>query len=468
LFDVLKGVMDMKINRSMVLMAVAVLLVGIVTMAACGGGGGSSDQATSTTFNASAAAGDFIELTVNNDGTYAYENFTTSRVESGTYSQDPATGELSFTADTSTGGGGDGTPSELATGFSAPGIGIVLIATHTGATRDKESIVFGIRQQTHNLDDIIGLVEPGTGGTAEYVYLQFRTNDGGFELGAATILEEQDFTDTLDIDEDGSIIDTITGAPLIPHSYSPIYGDPDPIGTGVDMTFSTDIINASSSTPLPFLQLAPDASHIILRSWEYDTCNKGDFGCTPTLAGNILFFNSTMEKIIMDSPYGSGIILKMAGSDTWSSTYEGTYTLVSYVGSGTATSDQDTAGLWEDLRLTFGNDGLGNGTISVGPVGGPDDFTDQLLTSFNEMASADSLLGSVVSQWPTDGSIPLNGVFGFRGAGGTIGVENFVVFSEGTVFILRAELNGPRIAGGDLDGWPTAYSYQFGVGVKIP
>ncbi len=456
----------MEKRRSLVWISFAISLSALFMWTACGGGGGSSNQATSTTFNASAAAGDYIKITRSAGNVYTYDNFTTGRFESGTYDQDPATGELSFTADTSTGGGsGDGNPSELATGFIAPGIGVVLIATHTGAAMDKESIVFGVPERTHSLDEIIGLVEPGTGGSADYIYLQFRTNDGGFELGAAKIFEEQDFTDTLDIDEDGDDADTITGAPLMPASYSPVYGMPDPTpGSSVDMTFSTDIVDSATSTP--FLDLAPDGSHIILSSWEYDTCNKGDLGCTPTLAGNIMFFNDTLEKIILDSPYSSGIVLAMGGSDGWSSANEGTYTMVSYVGSGRADTNQDTAGIPENLELVFGNDG-GNGTISVGPLGGPYSSA-QPLTPFNDMAQAGSLLGNPASPWPTDGSIPLNGAFGFRGTDGTLGSETFFVFSEGVVFMLSASLDGPRISGGDLDGYPTSYFYQFGAGIKVP
>lgn len=460
-------------RKRLVSWAVSLLLIAaLAVVTACGGS--SSEQSTGTTYNASAAAGDFIRVTLKNNGDYTYENTTTGRTESGTYATDPATEELSFTADTYSGGGG-GSASELLTGFSVPSIGIILIASNTGTSANKESIVFGVRQRTHNLSDITGLVPTGSGGSAEYLYLQFRTNDGGFELGSATILEEQGFTDTLDIDEDGSVIDTITGAPLIPYSYSPIYGMPDPVpvSTEIPMTFSTDVIKAAATSPVtpadvPFLELASDKSYITLRSWEYDSCNKGDPGCSPTLADNTLFFNNSLDKIIIDSPYASGIAVAMSSTGDWDSSYEGTYNMVSYFGSGTATGNQDTAGVPDILVLTFSHDTGGNGTVTIDVLGGGNIVTDQSLTSFNDMASANSLLGNPVVPWPTDGSIPLNGVFGYRGVGGSIGEENFFLFSDGVVFGVHAELNGPRISGGDLNNWPTSYTYQFGAGLKMP
>jgi hypothetical protein len=451
-------------SRNTIVRVLTILVMAAaITWAACGGGGGgSSDQATSTTFNASAAAGDFIKLTLSaTDKSYIYENFTTGRYELGSRSSDPSTGEITFTTTAGSGGGsGYASTSELATGFTAPGIGVVLIATHTGATKDKESIVFGVPERTHSLDEIIGLVPKGSGGSADYIYLQFRTNDGGFELGSARIQEEQVFTDVQDIDEDGSVADTITGAPLKSASYSPVYGMPDPVpGNTVDMAFSKDIIDEPST---PFTELASDSTYTILRAWEYDTCDKGEPSCEPTLAENMMFLDDSLEKIVIDSPYFSGIALAM-GDSQWSAENEGTYTMVYYFGNGTSVGDQDTGGVAEPVQLVFGNDGGGNGTMSAGPIGGPYS-TALTLTRFNDMAEADSLLGNPVSPWPTDGSIPLNGAFGFAGDNGDLGSETFFVFSEGVVFMVSASLTGPRFSGGE----PTSYYYEFGAGLKAP
>lgn len=443
--------------------ALVLCAVAITSLCFCGGGDSSPPPAlvTNTKYNASAAAGDYIKLTVDlSDGTYSYKNVTTGRNETGTVTEDPTTKELTFTATTSTGGGsGDGSATELITGFVAPNTGIVLLANNTGAS-DITSMVFGVPYRNHSLSELINLVPAGS--SADYILMQFRIDDGGFEIGYADIMENQAYTDEPDLNNDGSVVDTINGAPLYAEVYSTVAGVVDP-SNGLPYTiFSEDIINPTDplASQIPFTEAAPDGSHLIVRAWE-------DINVM-TIVDNKTFFNSTFDKVIIDSEFGNSILLERSGDSSWSADYEGTYYAVEYNGQGTL-GGTDTPTSQGTLVFEISNDGSANGLLSVR---GDPDYQDITLSSFQDMESA-GLLGEVVSPWPVDAP-PLNGVFGFTVSPedpldpNDLGGEVFVIFSDNTLFFVSAELTGPRdSSGGDLHNRPAAYTYSYGGGLRI-
>ena len=446
-------------NRGIKISILALLIISSVTaLIYCGGGGdGSTPTApeVTTKYNASAAAGDYIKLTVDlSEGTYRYENVTTGRIEDGTVIEDPTTKELTFTVISSTGGGsGDGSVTELITGFVAPNIGIVLLADNTGASNIK-SMVFGVPHRNHVPSDLINLVP--TGSSANYIIMNFRTLDSGWEIAYADLKENQNHTDEADLNNDGSVVDIISGAPLYGEFYSAVYGVPDP-SMGLPFTiFSEDIINPKDlpADQVPFVEAASDGSHLVERSWNDDI--------DAVIEENKMFFNSTLDKFIVDTGHGNAILLKRPGNSSWSANYEGTYYLVGYNGEGVS-GELDTLNSVETLVFEISNDGSGNGLISV--VGKPD-YQNIPLTSFQDLESAGPLLGDAVSPWP-DGT-PLNGVFGFTvdpnpDPPGDLGGEFFFIFSEGVMFYVSAELTGPR----DISDRPASYTYGYGGGLKI-
>jgi len=433
-----------------------VALLSCLLVVACGGGGGdvTTDRAS---FNASASAGDFIRLELNfRAGSYSYENLTTGRIEFGTFSEDVTTSELSFIATSSSGGGG-GRVSELITGFVAKELCITLLANNTGAGKDTTSMIFGVPERAHNPRDIISAVPSGS--TSEYLLMQFRTNEGGFEIGYADLEANQAVLDTADLDHDGNVIETITGAPMFVETYSSVYGVADPIVPGQpSLIFSYELVNPSEPVvnQVPFVEAAPDASHLLLRMWETP-------GGLDEVVEHKLFFNQQLDKVIIDSPTGNAIMLERPTTSNWSPNYEGTYYLVEYTGQGTKLAVDDTLGSTDTLVVVIDNDGAGNGRLSVVGDPGTQNIT---LSSFATLQSS-GLLGEVVSPWS---GADLNGVFGFTvaGSGLDLGRETFLVFSNDVLFFVSAELTGPRETNaGDLYGWPDSYVYSYGGGAKI-
>jgi len=433
------------------------VLTGLVFLGfACGGGGGGGSASNVTTFNASAAVGDYMQLTLDFDNnTYNYKNNTTGRNETGTFAEDATSKKLTFTADTAS-GGGLGSATELSTGFVAPNLCIALLANNTGSSADKTSMVFGVPNRNHTTDSLINFVPAG--GSAGFLLMQFRDADGGFEVGFADIKENQAVTDTGDVNNNGEITDIINGAPMYMESYSSISGVPDPFTGAPGLVLSTESVNPLEPAidRVPFLEAAADGSHIILRQWE--TPNG-----SPVVGESKLFFNSAMDKIIIDNEFGNAIALERPSSGDWSNSYEGTYYVVAYNADGTP-GGIDSPRTPETMVFTFGSD-INGGTLSI--AGGPQDIP---LTKFADMES--TLLGNPVSPW--SGSFHnnhLNGIFGYQTPAGPapdLGGEKFFVFSNGVVFFVSAELTGPRLSGGDLDGMPTSYVYGYGGGAKIP
>lgn len=447
--------MNKRIERLLFLLVVA-LLSGLL-VAACGGGSGGGAAVDSASFNASASAGDFIRLNLDfRTGSYSYENLTTGRVESGTFSEDAATSELNFTATSATGGGGV-RATELITGFVAKGLCITLLANNTGASKDLTSMIFGVPERTHTPRDIIDAVPSGS--IAGYLLMQFRTNEGGFEVGYADLETNQAVLDTADLDHDGNTVESIAGAPMFVETYSSVYGVADPTVPGEpSLIFSNEIVNPSEPAidQLPFVEAAPDASHLLLRMWETP-------GGLDEVVEHKLFFNQPLDKVIIDSPNGNAIMLERPTTSSWSPNYEGTYYLVEYTGQGTKLAVDDTLGSTDTLVVVIDNDGAGNGRLSVVGDPGAQNIT---LSSFATLQSS-GLLGELVSPWS---GAALNGVFGFTvaGSGLDLGRETFLIFSNDVLFFVSAELTGPRdISGGDLDGWPDSYVYSYGGGAKV-
>ncbi len=141
-------------------------------LAACGGGGGGGGDTGVHTYHAAAPVGDFLTLTIDTGAhTIAYVNVTNG--DSGT---------VSYT-DRSDGGMDVTDPNgDLVLCYELPGKAVVcqgsaLGASPTHASREP-SLLFGVLDTPLVKDDLKGL-----GGVG---YMQFRTKEGGMEVGHFT------------------------------------------------------------------------------------------------------------------------------------------------------------------------------------------------------------------------------------------------------------------------------------------
>lgn len=278
------------------------------------------DDSSVRDYRATAGAGDFIKMQLDpTDKTYTYENLTTEYSETGTYTTSES-GYLSFTA-------GDGR-SCLRGAFEAPDLALVMIADNTGSSKDKTSIVFGLPKNTMTTSDVTDR------GATDYNLIQFRTTDGGIEIGTASFANG-----------------VMTSTGYEPTKNGVIHGIPSDFGEqGV-------------------LQLSDDASYVIFNKEE-------DMGEGPVILKNYLFKTALEGVLAVDTPQGSMLVVEQQDTKDFQSAWAGTYHAVIYEGSGIE-SQVDTTGNVANATITVSADGAltvdildADGNVSGTPVDG--------------------------------------------------------------------------------------------------
>lgn len=278
------------------------------------------DVSTVRDYRATAGVGDFIKMQLDpTDKTYTYENLTTEYSEAGTYATG-GSGYLSFTADIGT--------SCLRGAFEAPDLALVMIADNTGLSKDKTSIVFGLPKNTMTTSDVTDR------GATDYNLIQFRTTDGGMEIGTAS------FADSV-----------MTSTGYEPAKNGAIHGIPCDFGEhGV-------------------LQLSDDASYVIFNKEE-------DMGEEPVILKNYLFKTALEGVMAVDTPQGCMLVIEQQDTKDFQAAWAGTYHAVIYEGSGIE-SQVDTTGNVTNATITVSADGAltvdildADGNVSGTPVDG--------------------------------------------------------------------------------------------------
>jgi hypothetical protein len=390
-------------------------------LAACGGGGGSgargdSDAPTpqaARSYQATAAAGDFIRITLDPDaGSYTYDNVTTAYSEAGSYAEG-ADGYLTFSPE----GGG---ASNLVTGFEAPGVGLVMIADETGNTADKTSLVIGVPEASITVADLTTRFTE----TTHFNYLQFRTTDGGFEFGDITI-------------EAGGLATA--------NSYWP-YGnriegggeegsidfrDPDQLAVGEGGTF----------LELTLLE-TPD-------------------GTDPVTSLNYIFKTPTDGILVIDTPQGSMLIVEAQAGKDFQPSWAGTYNAVYYEGNGDETS-VDSAGSVSRAAIHVSAEGSLRVTVTDPATGQTTTvLEDQPLTPVADARGGFLRLDPEFASYTWDN----HGAFYWQDAESK--QELFLVFLEDAVLFASVAVTGENAESIEY-GLPrvTAYEYLYGAGLK--
>ncbi len=305
-------------NLRSTLIILAVVVLGIVFF---GCNSSDSDSVSAVRdYRATAGAGDFIKMQLDStEGTYSYENLTTEYSETGTYTAGDS-GYLSFTADAG--------ESYLRGAFEATNLALVMIADNTGSSEDKTSIVFGLPKNTMTTSDVTDQ------GMSEYNLIQFRTTDGGIEIGTAS------FEDSI----------------MTSNGYEPTING---VIEGLPSDFGAEGV----------LELSDDASYVIFNKEE-------DMGQGPVVMQNYLFKTALDGVLAVDTPQGSMLVIEQQETKDFQESWAGTYHAVIYEGSGTV-SEVDTTGNVTNATITVGAGGTmtvdildANGDVDETPVDG--------------------------------------------------------------------------------------------------
>jgi hypothetical protein len=123
-------------------------------------------QQTRNTYNATASVGDFLIITIDSVAkTIDYDNRTTQ--ETGTVSYTVAADGSYLITDP------DG---KLITAYEIPGLALVMQGEHFGPNGDEKTLIVALQKAILTKADLAG---------KEFNFLQFRTTEGGMEMGSA-------------------------------------------------------------------------------------------------------------------------------------------------------------------------------------------------------------------------------------------------------------------------------------------
>jgi hypothetical protein len=381
------------------------LLLCLLVLSGCGGSGPAT-TATTTAYNGTASVGDFLQITVDPIGkTLSYSNLSNQ-----------ATGtNIPYTVNS------DGTYSfndpdgHLLGGYEIPGYVMVLEVNNAGTDKATSALVFSAAQMEMTPTSFFG---------QKFNFMQFRTSNGGIEVGSVLIGAQGDLTvntyqPQLELDTENTIqpgpaksagyafenLGGITISPVSNHQYYLTQQDPGAI-SGMDYVFAT-----------------PNSS------------------------------------LVVDTPLGTLLALPQ-GSQTFDPSFAGTYTLMYYKKQVSFITPQDVEqdGSGNPAPVT-----LGKATLTIGSDG------TATLTESNQVKWSKQL--QPVASKPylfgtgSDGllSDTCNGLFTFRQQNppsGTGRQEVFISFLPGstkTVFVSTFFVPGAQIVS-DMQ-----YTYRYGV-----
>ncbi len=247
----------------------------------CGGGSPASQPTTTTpaappvrNYQATASVGDFLTITVDSVAhTIAYTNVTNGEM-----------GTVSYTV------GSDGaynitTPNgHMLKAYEIPGLALVANMDNTGPTQNTTSLVTAILKAPISLNWLQN---------KKFNYMQFRTNDGGMEVGSVSI----------------------DGAGSVYHQGYWPFGD---LITAWGQSGGTNSSSPFQHGSFDASQFTPDAGG------NYLTLNEGGTNGTDTI------FATQGGFFVVDMGNGSMVGVPQAASSAFDATFAGTYRALCY------------------------------------------------------------------------------------------------------------------------------------------
>lgn len=364
------------------------LLASVGLLAGCTATAPKSSQSAVRDYNGTAAVGDFLTISIDSDAqTITYDNRTNG--ENGTVPY-TVNADGSYTITDPQG--------NLLSAYEVPGSVMVVEAANAGPGRDTVSLITAFESAPVSIQTVAG---------HNYNYTQFRTRDGGVELGSVSI------------DAGGNITS---------NSW-----DPNAImWQGGGTYFNGGTFPASS--------IQEDASGDFFTIHEQDGSSDTVFGTQNGLWA-------------VDNPNGAIIGLPKASSKNFDPAGAGTYSAIYYEKQNAQMQGQGNS------SYEVGSPLEGKATITVTAAGAVT-VTD---SQSNVMASG-TLVPVADASYIYDGTSneladPCWGLFTFRSVTASVHQDVFVTFQGNAVLFSSFQTALPLVNGG-------TYTYFYGVGLK--
>ncbi len=366
-------------------------IVAAATLVACGGGGDGGDGNVHS-YKAAATVGDFLALTVNHD-TNEIEYVNVSNGDEGT---------VSFTVLPDGGLEVTDPNGDLVLCYEMPGVAIACQGEELGTGTGEPALLLGVLDEPLVQTDLQGL-----GGVG---FMQFRTQEGGIEIGHITF------------DEEG---------------------------------------NASGNGYVPMNEVLPDEptcygqwkyGNLTMRTSEFaDNAALGCVEWTETTSNGpetIRIFGTPGGNIMVDTPNGAVFTFLDAASTAFDPADAGTYSALVY----------DKRVTWDDgTETTVSGPSIDLASVEIDASGNVT-VTQDSETVFD----SEQLLPFAGSNWQGTGKVvdPVPGLFYFMDGLDPV----FVTFFEGAMAFATFH----PIADGDCNDVPAQYAYTYGIAVRVP
>jgi len=371
----------------MKLMKIHVLLVATGLLAGCS----TTNTATTTSaptstirsYNGTASVGDFLTITIDPTAkTITYDNLTNGETGTATYTVNT---NGSYTVTDPQG--------NLLSAYEVPGSMMVVEAANAGPNRDSNALITAVENAPISISTVAG---------KSYNYMQFRTKDGGVEIGTVSI-------------------DALGG--ISPNSYDP-----------GSMMWSGGTVFNSSQFPASSITEAANGDYFTIH--EQDSSADVVFGTVGGLWA-------------VDTANGAIIGLQKAATKDFNPANAGTYNAVYYRKKNAQTQNNVETGTVIQGLATITIDTAGNITVV--------DDTGNTLASGQLVPVADQTW--LYDHTANTLSDPCYGLFVIRTVTATSHQEVFVAFQGNAVLYESFKTSLPVPS----DGSGT-YNYSYGVG----
>lgn len=352
--------------------------------------------ATSRSYSATASVGDFMTIAINpttsSAGTIAFNNISTG--ESGTVPY-TVNGDGSYAITDPQG--------HLVTAWEVPGFALVATSNRTGPNNEP-SIITAITSTSISKSDIA---------SKNYNYIQFRTNNGGMELG---------------------YVNTLVDGSIQHQGYWP-YGNLN----GGQAFSSVSTFDAANMTA------APGANALRLLTDPPD--------------GYSYIFRTTAGFLAVDTGNGGLVCVERTATKAFNAANAGTYNAVVYIKNNVA---MDFSGGGNGVET--GTPTLGKGTVTITADG------HVTVVSENNVTLANNSLLVPIEDSPayydnTAGTLqdPCHGMFTFQLTSGAVVQDVFVTFLDRAMLMSSYSADPGGVGSGTLS---KPYSYFNGVALK--
>jgi hypothetical protein len=339
------------------------------------------------TYNGTAAVGDFLTISIDSGTqTITYKNYTNGETGTVPYFVN-ADGSYTITDP----------QGNLLSAYEVPGSVLVVEAANAGPNKDTVSLITAVESVPASIDSFAG---------KNYNYTQFRTRDGGVELGSVTI------------DSSGNITS---------NSW-----DPNAIMWSSGTYFNGGTFTSSSIEEDP--------------SGNFFTINEQGGG-TDTV------FGTQNGLWAVDNPNGAIIGLPKAATKNFDPTVAGTYNAIYYQKQNSQMQGQGNS------STEVGTPSEGKATVRVSAAG-----LVTVTDSQNNVMATGTLVPVADASYIYDGSSnkladPCYGFFTFRTVSSSLHQDVFVTFQGNAVLFSSFQTALPLVEGG-------TYTYFYGVGLK--